>query len=502
VAQFSLEAFQWHGVKRGDAFAFYAGDIRVEGPHPFCSSGGNLGNRRTRTAMYTDSIEQLRGTAGARQVRVRAETALARHSPRQPVAAGSCSANPRTKRAKAQPEQILPHRGSIGHNYWASLTLVLAQRHIGLFAEKQRMKRGRNPQMCLWQKLRSISLVGGFGFFAFTGILIFPSINHANELSDRAVFWRAQAFRCEDAFPSKFDASSPENCDDGDMTLFNGLLCLSGEQIGCDAVEHSFVDGRWWRSPRRVGWEYPNCGPSAPPNLKCDVSFSPDQALGALSYIVATRNSWAFEIWVNWIKNHPGKLTVDQIKQVAKEDIAKLHWQEWQIDLAAAAIASALPDRLTYCTDDFDGRCTLRPGDCALIKKVGSYVGTDIDLCNDYLFSDKVEELFKSVGLQVPTVLAAAGSFFNDNNYPLHLAGVQVFILQKLGERDDILLNTAATKLTCREHKNAFFAYIAGNTPPPSETLKQVLGKCPDGISGRSRALSLLLEECPKPGIR
>ena len=56
---------------------FYAADIRVEGPHPFCSSGGNLGNGRTRTAMYTDSIEQLRGTAGARQVRLRAETALA-----------------------------------------------------------------------------------------------------------------------------------------------------------------------------------------------------------------------------------------------------------------------------------------------------------------------------------------------------------------------------------------------------------------------------------------
>jgi hypothetical protein len=77
VAQFFLEAFQWHGVKRGDAFAFYAGDIRVEGPHPFSSSGGNLGTGRLRTAMYTDSIEQLRGTAGARQVRVRAETALA-----------------------------------------------------------------------------------------------------------------------------------------------------------------------------------------------------------------------------------------------------------------------------------------------------------------------------------------------------------------------------------------------------------------------------------------
>ena len=70
-----LEAFGWHGVKRGDAFDFYKGDIRVEGPHPFNPSGGNLGNGRTRTAMYTDSVEQLRGIAGERQIRLRAETA-------------------------------------------------------------------------------------------------------------------------------------------------------------------------------------------------------------------------------------------------------------------------------------------------------------------------------------------------------------------------------------------------------------------------------------------
>ena len=76
MTQFFLEGFQWHGVKRGEALSFYAGDITVKGPHPFSSSGGNLGNGRTRTAMYTDSIEQLRGTAGDRQVTVRAETAL------------------------------------------------------------------------------------------------------------------------------------------------------------------------------------------------------------------------------------------------------------------------------------------------------------------------------------------------------------------------------------------------------------------------------------------
>jgi acetyl-CoA acetyltransferase len=77
----TLEAFEWHGVKKGDAADFLKGDISVEGPHPFCSGGGNLGNGRTRTAMYIDSIEQLRGTAGRRQVTVKAETAICAFAP-------------------------------------------------------------------------------------------------------------------------------------------------------------------------------------------------------------------------------------------------------------------------------------------------------------------------------------------------------------------------------------------------------------------------------------
>jgi hypothetical protein len=72
-----LEGFQWHGLKWGEAHDFYADDIRVEGPHPFLSSGGNNGTGRNRAVLFSDSLEQLRGTAGARQVTVRAETALA-----------------------------------------------------------------------------------------------------------------------------------------------------------------------------------------------------------------------------------------------------------------------------------------------------------------------------------------------------------------------------------------------------------------------------------------
>ena len=78
---FALEAFEWHGVKRGDAKDFVKGDISVEGPHPYVSGGGNLGCGRTRTAMYIDGIEQLRGTAGKRQVTVKAETAVCAYDP-------------------------------------------------------------------------------------------------------------------------------------------------------------------------------------------------------------------------------------------------------------------------------------------------------------------------------------------------------------------------------------------------------------------------------------
>jgi hypothetical protein len=71
----------WHHVKRGEACAFHAGDITIGGPHPFNSSAGNLGNGRTRTAVWTDCTEQLRGTTGPRQVKVRAETAVAGFGP-------------------------------------------------------------------------------------------------------------------------------------------------------------------------------------------------------------------------------------------------------------------------------------------------------------------------------------------------------------------------------------------------------------------------------------
>jgi len=319
--------------------------------------------------------------------------------------------------------------------------------------------------------------IGALGLILNLSVLTYSVC--AAELSEKLKNWRPPtgAFLCRNEFPSKFDPADTEHCGDGDMTLFNGLLCLSGEELGCAALRQSKDgNGRWWRSPRRVGREYPNA----------DVSFSPDQALGVLSYVLAKRDAIAFDGWLTWMDAHRGKLTSAQIREVVKPVIEKLHWPDWQINLATNAIANALPERITYCSDDHDARCTLRPGDCDIIKRVGVALGRKVDLCNGYLFFDQIETIFGSVGLELPNALSVASSYLNSDNYPLHLAAVQILLLQRMGERDDALVRAAATHLNEREARNAFFAFLAGKKTGPSGASELLSTECP-ATSDRSQ---------------
>ncbi len=66
--QFHIEGLGYRGIKFGEALDFYQTDISIEGPNPILPSGGNIGSGRSRFWMHTDSIQQLQGRAGARQV--------------------------------------------------------------------------------------------------------------------------------------------------------------------------------------------------------------------------------------------------------------------------------------------------------------------------------------------------------------------------------------------------------------------------------------------------
>ena len=66
--QFHVEGLGYRGMGFGDALDFYQTDISIEGPNPILPSGGNIGSGRSRFWMHTDSIQQLQGRAGPRQV--------------------------------------------------------------------------------------------------------------------------------------------------------------------------------------------------------------------------------------------------------------------------------------------------------------------------------------------------------------------------------------------------------------------------------------------------
>jgi acetyl-CoA acetyltransferase len=73
---FHIEGIGYAGIKRGEALDFFQTDISIDGPHPVSPSGGNIGGGRGRFFHHTDSIQQIQGRAGARQIRVPAEVGI------------------------------------------------------------------------------------------------------------------------------------------------------------------------------------------------------------------------------------------------------------------------------------------------------------------------------------------------------------------------------------------------------------------------------------------
>ena len=70
---FHIEGLGFAGLKRGEALDLFQTDITIEGPNPVSPSGGNIGGGRTRFWNHTDSIQQIQGRAGARQIKIPAE---------------------------------------------------------------------------------------------------------------------------------------------------------------------------------------------------------------------------------------------------------------------------------------------------------------------------------------------------------------------------------------------------------------------------------------------
>ena len=289
---------------------------------------------------------------------------------------------------------------------------------------------------------RCRAIITAFGLLIWLGTLPTFARDLDKDLSQRRSYWEKEAFHCvkgSSDYPSKEHVGEPTRCDDGDMTLFNGLLCASGDQRGCIAVKNSQgPDGRWWRSPGKIGQEAPTT----------DVSFSADQSLGVFLYVATTGDVSAFDAWINWID--------------LKRPCA--------IEVAGRCLLKGWP---RFCTDDADKRCTLRPTSCQLIQEVGKAIGSAKGvLCQRILREFGVEaNIFPPLSVEV-----VGSAAVNDAGFPTHLAAVNTLLLQKLGIYEHST-KIAAKVLTERERLNPFFKFL--NKETRTDVIRSLLNVCP-----------------------
>lgn len=243
-------------------------------------------------------------------------------------------------------------------------------------------------------------------------------------------------------FPSKVHADG--TCDDGDMTLFNGLLCSVSIDEGCSGLLNAQIDdtGEWLRSPRYVSDR----------NLHPKDSFSPDMALG-VQVASVKKNAAPYptrvKLWLDWIEaNRPCEVGNEP-------NCAVRGWPR-------------------FCRDDSEKGCTLRPGDIGQLAQTVTFLKLAAPPTLDYLFK-------QAGGADRRDQFLYVDSNVNDLGFSLHLTGVGIYIARLQGDNSP-LIQAAADKLAERQPKNPFFLYLSKG---PTDAVKQrVLDTCPVTAAG------------------
>jgi hypothetical protein len=328
-----------------------------------------------------------------------------------------------------------------------------------------------------------------------TGIILTTSLSFvaiADELTpgkvsalkERMEFWRANAPRC--AGPSGFPFPSGEQmaggvaCEDGDMVLFNGLLCASGEAEGCEMVRRSQItavgddQGRWFRSPRRL-----ELGNDHDRDGKIDDEVGGEDADGDGRIAEQELDSFSFDMSIGVM------LTLARARSgrdvdAATADSAKVSGQLWWDYLASFTpkrcqrIPINLPPPLGKpcivpskegvvgvfeflspicpdCAEFVQAKVPIkflanhwafivRPGDYALFGELQRFLGLN---ASDGDFRDGIEEFLGQASDHI--VLAAR---MNDDGYPEHLTASSI-LLMRLMRQENSKLDLAADVLAC-----------------------------------------------------
>lgn len=365
------------------------------------------------------------------------------------------------------------------------------------------------------------------------------SVDRESALRARLAFWHQNAPHCSSpsgfAFPSGERRPDGVACEDGDMLLFAGLLCASGEREGCRMVFRSQVcaagqegdctricgrgqedgcvngeapkvraaaydPGRWFRSPRRL-----ELGNDSDRDGKLDDelenedadgdgrvaeeelnSFSPDMSIGVM---LALAHMWAHR------EADPAggaaALVAAQSWWTYLAEFEPNQCQRVPIDLGplgrqVACIVPPSGGGLKYFCNHMG--CVIRPGDYALLGEFERFLNLEAP-----------EGPFRGgIGtfLNDASAMILSSAHQNDDGFPEHLTASSILLVRMMG-RDDDHIERAAKLLSCDKTglslverssldpgtckkevpANPFFAYLVNG--PSDQLVDAVIAACP-----------------------
>lgn len=290
----------------------------------------------------------------------------------------------------------------------------------------------------VFRYLGSIRLVVGLMTWMTSSL---PAAN-ADELAERMEFWESQAPICtKHTIP--FPSSEPGDsgiCGDGDMTLFNGMLCASGDQRGCMAVAEAQADsGEWHRSPRLKALGY---------NDRGDATFSPDMALGAQLYLITKWDSERGWKWLMWLHGN--------VPCVLKSWFSDACW---------------LRGAPRFCAPHHG--CTARPGDLATLSWTVDFLQQKAGMgaLPDGALRGALGT-FSNIGSWNKEL----DSMLNKAGFSQHLVAVSIWVVRLAGHDDDHM-RSAVDRLIAKNPNNAFFLYLREGK---SDAVRaKTLARCP-----------------------
>jgi hypothetical protein len=261
-------------------------------------------------------------------------------------------------------------------------------------------------------------------------------------LSERIAFWESMAPKCSAAgftFPSS-ETEESKPCGDGDMTLFNGMLCAAGDEHACRAVaDAQAASGEWHRSPRLRALGH---------NDRGDATFSPDMALGVQLYLITKRDyerGWKWLVWLH-----------DNVPCTVKSWFSDTCWVE------------GLP---RFCAPQQG--CTARPGDLATLSWTVDYLQKNAGM--PPLPDGRLRGMLGT--------FSGIGSFnkeldanLNKPGFSQHLVGVSIWVVRLAGH-DDGQMRAAVARLVEKNPSNAFFLYLLEGKS--NAVREKTLARCP-----------------------